>query len=542
MKTNLHGPVLTLFLLWTSGQQLLAANPAEKCVIEGRVVNALTGEPLRKARVEVRNLDGRQAPGAITDASGTFVITGVDPGKYRLRADRSGFIRGEYGARFPERPGAILSLEPGQRLKDAEVRLVPQSAISGRVVDQDFEPTPSADVFCLQPSFVKGEQYLMPVWTGVTDDLGQFRIYGLVPGRYFIGAKYRPARPIIANGKPKTSPEESYVPTYYPGTTELATAAPIDVGPGADIQGIELPLARELTVRVSGRVVNGASPTTMVMLRPRNSPEAGFLHTKTASVKDQKGAFEIQGVPPGSYFISAELTDRGVRYSARELLEVGSADVEGLNLTLAPGSDISGVVRFGVGSADIASLRVNLRSKHSPLNAATDTVKQDGTFLLRSVPADAYTVQLTGIPDGFYIKSIKYGDQDVLGKVLDLSHGAAAGQLSVVLSNDGGRVEGAVLDDQQNPRWGTVVLVPESSRRGQIYRYKTTTTDQYGRFALSGIPPGEYKLFAWEDIENDAYYDPGFLERYEDLGETISISENTQVTSTLKVIPAKPAP
>ena len=128
---------------------------------------------------------------------------------------------------------------------------------------------------------------------------------------------------------------------------------------------------------------------------------------------------------------------------------------------------------------------------------------------------------------------------------LDATH-AVTGSLEIVLSSNGGFVEGVVLNANDQPETGaTVVLVPDEPRRGQSRRYKSVTTDQYGRFTIKAIPPGGYKLFAWEEIEDGAYENPDFLKTFEALGEPRTIREGSRESAQLKLIPGegkKPGP
>ena len=106
--------------------------------------------------------------------------------------------------------------------------------------------------------------------------------------------------------------------------------------------------------------------------------------------------------------------------------------------------------------------------------------------------------------------------------------------LVVIVGSKGGTVEGIVYGERQEPIIAAhVVLMPNSSRRA----LKIETTDHSGRFAIRGIVPGDYKIFAWEDIEPNAYFDPLFMEHYESQGQPLHIDESGQVTLALKAIP-----
>jgi hypothetical protein len=113
------------------------------------------------------------------------------------------------------------------------------------------------------------------------------------------------------------------------------------------------------------------------------------------------------------------------------------------------------------------------------------------------------------------------------------------GAIDIVLSGTGGQVEGVVLNaDQQPATEASVVAVPDEPRRTQGRFYKEDRTDQYGRFTIKGLPPGRYKLFAWEDVEEGAYQDPEFIKKFEALGEAVVIRENSHESAQLKLIPA----
>ena len=135
------------------------------------------------------------------------------------------------------------------------------------------------------------------------------------------------------------------------------------------------------------------------------------------------------------------------------------------------------------------------------------------------------------------------GDDEVLASGLDLSKGPG-GPIEIVLSPNAGQAEGVLQNDTQQPATGaTVVMVPqEKERRDQMQYYKTVTTDQYGRFTVKNLDPGEYKVFAWEDVETGAYMDPEFMKPVESLGESVTIRENSKELLKLKLIPAEAAP
>ncbi len=115
------------------------------------------------------------------------------------------------------------------------------------------------------------------------------------------------------------------------------------------------------------------------------------------------------------------------------------------------------------------------------------------------------------------------------------------GPLDLVMSMGAGVVDGTVLDNDGKPFAGArVALVPEGNRRKMANLYRSATTDNYGRFNFRSVPPGDYKLFAWDSIEAGAYQDAEFLRPFEDYGQVIRVNEGSQTRAELKVIGGTP--
>ena len=194
-----------------------AVRPEERCTIEGSVQNALTGEPLRKANLTLRLAEGRPGGGTgmsyttSTDAAGRFTIANIEPGKYRLSAERTGFVDQQYGAKTPSQGGAIITLDKSQKLRDAAIRMTPHGVVAGRVLDEDGDPLANTNIQVLRSAYVRGRKQLIQVENGSTNDLGEYRIYGLPPGRYVISAVNRGGG---FRGRPvQDSDHETYAPT-----------------------------------------------------------------------------------------------------------------------------------------------------------------------------------------------------------------------------------------------------------------------------------------------------------------------------------------
>src|SRR5262245_15251881 len=159
--------------------------------LQGSVLKIVTGEPVSKAVVTLSRTDSqRRAYAAITGADGKFAFDDIDPAQYRLDASRTGYVRSEYGARSPNRAGLPITLTAGQRVADVVVQLVPAGTIAGRVFDRDGEPLANVNVEAVQYAYSDGDRVLNVVQAARTNDVGEYRLFWLHPGQYFVRATY----------------------------------------------------------------------------------------------------------------------------------------------------------------------------------------------------------------------------------------------------------------------------------------------------------------------------------------------------------------
>lgn len=520
--------------------QATQLKPEDACAVSGQVLDASTGEPLKRATVTLRRASPGEADGAprgytaATDSSGRFAMAGIAPGDYRLSARRNGFVDTAYGS--------AVTLRPGQQLADVLFRMTPHGVITGRVVDEDGEPVPGVRMQAMRYRYPQGRKQLSEFGEDNTNDIGEYRIAGLPAGRYYLRASPRRSseRGIEAAGG---QPEEEYAATYFPGTGDVAAAAGIDVAAGGQLRGVDLTLRRSRTVSVRGRV-SGWQPTgrqrLVLFLRPRGGGASPSM--MRPGFADQAGNFEFRGVTPGSYTLVAAVPERGRGgLTGRLPVEVGNANVENLSLALNPPVTVAGRVLASAETAvSFAGVEVALRPFEPVMfgpPAPSARVKADGTFSFENVSPDAYTIAVSRLPDGYYVKTIAAGGQNVLLTGVDLSQGIAGG-IDILLSEHAGQLTGVAQDDRQEAVAGAaVVLVPqEKERRGLPQYYRSVTADAGGRFTLRNLDPGEYRIYAWREIEPGAYFDPDFLRPVENRGEAVSVREDGREEVKVRVI------
>jgi len=409
-------------------------------------------------------------------------------------------------------------------------------------------------VTALREAYSDGKRKLSPDAQETTNDLGEYRLFGLRPGRYFVSATYSTKNHALeqsgdAEDSGMAAAEESsaerYVPTYYPGTPDAAKAATISVKPGDEIPSVDILLQRVAAYKVHGRIYNMIAHRTgkdvSIMMLPRNSQLAGSVFNFEAAVLGKDGSFVLNDVLPGSYTLSAFWFDEGKPYVAKQNIDVGNADVEGVTLTIAPGMTINGrVIWDGKPSLEGDELSISPFSSEQGIDfGGAARVAPNGAFTLKDISEDTYHLSVTGMSKDCYIKAIRYGMADALYDGFAAQRGTDA-SLEVTLSSRGARVQGTVTDADGLPLAGVwAVLVPEEAHRGQMQMYKETRTDQYGHFELRGIPPGNYKLFSWDQVENGAWQDPEFLKPFEEKGAEVKLQEGDQKTVNLTAIKTK---
>jgi hypothetical protein len=524
------------------------------CSVEGRLVNSVTGEPVRRGTLSllrVKAAGGVPGYAANSDADGRFALQNVEPGKYSLTSDRNGFMTAWYGADGSFRHSTLLTLDRGQKLTGVVLKMTPKGVVAGRILDESGEPVSNAVVWLARFQHVQGRKELEPTGGSTfTNDLGEYRVFDVSPGKYYLSARYLPRMAGLLNLTRAPQDEEEYVTTYFPGTADIASAAPIEVGPGGQIQSANLRLLRLRTVRIKGKVT-GLPPLDHVAgisltLLPRSSPNYPEMN-RVASI-GPGATFEIAGVSPGAYTLVATVYARSEThidsYSVRQPLDAGAADLNGVVVAVAPPLEVNGRIRVeGTAPASLKGLTVTLMSPESYGGFGSKPLDGDLTFKLENVYRDRYYVSASPLPDGYYLKAVRAGSVDALAAGLDLTGGAAP-PLDIVIGANAARVTGVVRSDdpQRAVAGSTVALIPqEKERRGRESYYKTTPAGDDGRFAFRDVPPGEYKLFAWEEVESDAYLDPEFVQPQESKGEAVTVHEGDRLNVQVKLIPAEPA-
>lgn len=524
--------------------------PEELCKIDGVVKHAVTGEPVRKASLVLMPIDMRNSPvpnTTVTDAEGKFSMKDVEPGQYRFMASKAGFVQTNYGATPANRQGTTLTLAKGQSAKDIEFRVQPHSVITGRVLDDDGDPVQYAQVQLMSYRTMQGKRQLVPSSGASTNDLGEYRVFGIAPGKYFLSVIQRD-RGMAYGGVDRSAaqaPDEGYPTTYYPGTLDLSGATQLNIATGSMMQGMDVTLRKVRTFRIKGRVTGFAPGVrggdVSVMPKGTSSNFAFAFDRNHAMWRGPTGEFELRGVRPGTYVITAQGWEPPSKQSiGKETIEVGDRDVESVTIAISPGVEVSGTLRIESDvptEAKLEEISIALMPAQMGVPAYSNPgkVTKEGTFQLANVSAETFSVRPFGAPPEFYVKSVRLGDIDVLENGFAVT-GTPLSGLDVVLSPKGAEVTGTVVNKDGKILPGAVlVLQPTSAKAHRVVELqRTMTADQNGSFRMRGLTPGEYKLYAFEGVEGSEAGDVEMLKEHEAKAVNLSLKEGAREAKELK--------
>jgi hypothetical protein len=521
------------------------AKPPEKCSLTGKAVNAVTGEPLKKTHITLQGTTSDNAgtgTSAMTGPDGTFLLKDIEPGTYRLNANRTGFAPTSYGARKLASGGTDLKLTAGQVMQDIVLRLQPQAVVAGRITDTDGEPVANVSVSLVRSFYRNGQRIMSNTNSAMTNDLGEYRIFGVPAGKY----KLRATLGGYTFGS--SGEQEEFAPTYYPGQADAAGAAPIDLQPGQMLRGVDMVVLRTATRRVRGTVAVPAGADVIQVMASIRDMGGYLMDRRNTIVRQGKPKFEFR-LAPGAYTLTAYFNDGNQMMAGIAQVDVGSSDVDNVAIQIQPGAEVPGRLRIE-GANDLSALaqsnvQVRLFPKEMTFvmmgGPAGGRVGDDGAFTLKNMGPQPLTVNVMGLPTGYYVKSVNYGQQDA--KMNGLTYTGSNDAVEIVVSPNGASIDGLVHNHSGDPVSGaTVVFAPPPEQRSDSRRFRTARTDQNGRFSLKGLEPNDYSVYAWEDIEPGQYLDPDFLKASENHGKSLKLHESSQESLDLESIPAEDTP
>jgi hypothetical protein len=429
-----------------------------------------------------------------------------------------------------------LKLAKGEALKDLVIRMTATGAISGRITDGNGQPAAGVPLEMIRVGYNQNGQRSLQITTRATsNDRGEYRLYWITPGRYYLAG----GTPL---GESVPLPRDTYTLTYFPDTTDIDRAAVIDVKPGGE-STYDLVVPRQPLYKVRGKIVDETLSTfpraagLSIAFRTFGGG-AGYLLFGQA-YDPATGNFEIRDLPPGNYAIQVNTGSA----TARVPVAIRNADVDGVVVVISSGIAIAGQVRADGGPL-ASGTRIQLRpivpgASDSPGFAPQTQAAADGTFRFDGVLAGEYRALITPPADN-YVKDAQFERTDALNHSFEISVSRGAPPaFDIVVSPNVGQLDGIVVDERLQPVPGVqVVLVPDRNReRAELFR--SVTSDQSGRFSIRRIVPGDYRLFAWDALEANGYFDPELLKASESQGKAVHFDESSKLEMQVSVIPVR---
>ena len=498
--------------------------------VQGVVRNSVTGAPVRKALVVMRSVYRHEGYTALSDATGRFHIDNVKPGEYGLVAEAQGYVR---RLLIDFEPSQIVKVTEGSTIQDFEIRVEPLSVISGRVLNERGEPLSDARVEYLRYTYSRGGVAVSTGGFAVTNDRGEYRLFDIAAGRWYLRVSKSIPYPTATGRVHREVADSEYGYTYYPDVTREQEAIGLELSPGMETGQIDIRIRRSRVFRIRGKVVDGRTG----QLVPNADVEIqGQGHV--ASHAD--GLFDARGMPPGVYHVAASWKQGDASFfAAAQEAVITDHDADGLVLRLELPLQVTGTAVVEQGTPDaMKNLRVMLEPVSGMMSTQIGVVQEDGGFRIPNIAAgQEYRVWMERQPKGTYLKSARVGTQDATAEAhVEMAPGAP---LALVFGADGGRVRGAVQGAQPGSGSLMVTLAPSGGLSGRMDLVQTVDTES-GAFTIEGVPPGEYKLFAWE-LEDEAIAGfPEFRALLEASAQRLTVrSGETQSASPTKITAAE---
>ena len=510
--------------------------------IRGRVVAADTGQPLRKAQVRASAPELRENRVTSTDADGRFELKELPAGRYNLTVSKGSFVQLQYGQLRPFTPGKPIELRDGETIEKVDFALPRGGIITGRVVDEYGEPVADVQVAPMRYQYAQGRRRLAPAARpGATNDIGEFRLFGLPPGQYYLSATLR------GGGMMGESDDRSgYSPTYYPGTANAAEAQRLTIGVGQTLNDVNLALMPARTARISGFALDSTGKPLVggfIMVMQSNG---GFFMSSMGSQVKPDGSFTVSGVAPGEYTLRTQPMGGfgDAPESATARVTVNSEDVDGVMLTVSKAVSLTGRITIPPGASFQPG---STRLTASPADPDTmmfgpgagGKINDDLTFELK-VPPGRTLVRLLGRTAGDWVtKSQRLNGVDVIDTGIEVRAGEDIAGLEIELANQQSQITGSVTNSRGQPVKDYSVVVFARDREKwtlpQTRYIRPGQPDQDGRFKVTGLPAGEYYAIALDYVDFGEMNDPEFLDRIKDRATVFTLDDGGTKVLDLRI-------
>jgi protocatechuate 3,4-dioxygenase beta subunit len=499
--------------------------------IRGRVVAEGSNTPVSRVEVRLNSSDSTGSKTAVTDRNGRYELAALPAGKFALSASKQNYVGVSYGQTRPRGLGKTIELAEGQTMANINFTLQRTGVITGRILDEFGDPVVDVQVMGMRSQYINGERRMMPAGgrPATTNDVGDYRIYGLAPGQYYVTATLRSFMPS------ETDDRSGYSATYYPGTGSMAEAQRMTIAAGQTLNGINMTLLPVRTSRITGKALDGeGKPMVGAMVMVLERYGMGMMARSPAPVRPD-GSFTLNGLTPGNYVLRVNLP--GFDETAIAPVVVTDSDVTGVQLIATKAVVIRGrvLVEQGVTPPKASTLRLFASSPDAAMGGGQAAVKDDFTFELR-IPSGHYTVRLAGPPTDWYLHAVRLHDLDVTDNGFDVSSSGVS-DVVVELTTKQSGATGKVLDENGQPLrdvW-VVMFAQDPQRWGMPTRYVSATRPNLNDVYTAQVPAGDYFIAALTDIEPGEWSDPDVLATLRDRAMRVTIVDGERKTVDLKL-------
>jgi hypothetical protein len=502
--------------------------------VEGLVTRAGTSQPIPNARVAIWGDRGPDFK-ATTDPNGRFVVPNMPAGIFNIAVQADGYLPNPLPPMITR-----IGLNDRQRLRH-DVVLSAASSISGRIVDDNREPLGGIRVEILrQVRDLTGR----PVWEGVsstvTNGEGRYRFEDLRSGDFYISATRLP----------------ELTKTYFPGTLDPRTAAPISLREG-DASTAEFPLVKGRTFSIAGTIRNADEsplrPVTLFVLPQDTGIPLDEFFTAGVSVRE---TFELKGLLPGVYDLFAvsvpvRQSAPTIRIDGRDVIvptqridipirgakgfaQIRDEDLHDISFVLESGGDVSGKFRIVGGNAPLPPVRLVLKRRDDFLSgmARAGVLEPPNSFRFSNTVPGVYDVSAVIREGNAYVSDVRAYGRSIVDDGLTVGQDAVD-SLEIVIDLEGSTITGSITSAKKSPV--VVVLAPQGLRQGAHNLVKAAgLADPSEPFTFTAVPPGLYSLFAFELASIDEvvpFLSPEFLSVYQHRSTSITVERGATVTT-----------